>query len=164
MKAFLGEYGKIIITILVGLTLFIFIFSNKSDGFRASLPKPTVTYGTTTSKNTVNEITGRSKPFLTFLSDAKLSVNQTYDLENKDQMKIQAENANGTPLPIEVTSIIDNNNNTVSLSKKKQFQTKSRLLYCLLPCERNLQRCNFGNRKISYFFSKLRRTHYERCN
>lgn len=122
MKAFLGEYGKIIITILIGLTLFIFIFSNKSDGFRASLPKPTVTYGTTTSKNTVNEITGRSKPFLTFLSDAKLSVNQTYDLENKDQMKIQAENANGTPLPIEVTSIIDNNNNTVSLSTKNNFK------------------------------------------
>ena len=122
MRAFLGEYGKIISTILVGLTLFIFIFSNKSDGFTAMMPTPTVTYKTTSSKDTVNDISKRSKPTLTLLDDSKLDISKTYDLENKSQMKLQAENASGTALPVEVISIKDKSGNVVSLSLKNRFK------------------------------------------
>lgn len=121
MRAFLGEHAKVIITILVGLVLLTYLFSNNSDGFTKMMPKPTATYGTTTSKPTVQDIQSRHKPTITFLN-TKLDTTKTYNLENKTQMQIQAENANGLGLSVKVTKILDQNSNSVSLTQVKSFK------------------------------------------
>ena len=104
MKAFLGEYARIVAASIVLLILIGFFFSAE---FLGIFPKPVATKKNDDMETTVDSIAQREEPV--FVQGMKYLVEgTTYNLEDKTQMHITATSADGNALPVKVTKIVFN--------------------------------------------------------
>lgn len=106
MKAFIGEYGRIIIASLVILLLLGFAFGRDDMGFLTLLKeaKPEATTGTEDSSELLLDIASRTPPTLS-VTVKKLQAGKTYNLLDKSMYKIKAANADGEELDVTIKSI-----------------------------------------------------------
>lgn len=99
MRAILGEYGKVIICVIVTGIIFAYCFSLQSNSVAASLPSPEVKVKSEDSLSLVQDVSGRAKPTITVQS-TKLAKNTVYNLLNASV--VTAKNVNGTVLTCKV--------------------------------------------------------------
>ena len=119
MKALFGEYGKIIVTVIVLMVIMGFFFSS---GYTNLIPEPVATTKSEDMTDAVDDIAGRARPVFN-IQTTKLVKGQVYDMENKSVMKISALSADGTELPIDVTSL-KFNDTEVDLSKVNTYEAQ----------------------------------------
>lgn len=102
MRAILGEYGKVIICVIVTGIIFAYCFSLQSNSVAASLPSPEVKVKSEDSLSLVGDVSGRLAPVITVQSK-KLSKNTVCNL--LDAGVVTAQNADGTALTCTVTRL-----------------------------------------------------------
>ena len=106
MRAFLGEYGKVIICAIMTISIFGYCFTLNDGSVAASLPSPTVSVKSDDSFQLVNNVSKRTYPTLTIpKEDCKMKVKQVYDLMDPNEIHVSAQNADGTALPYSVVRV-----------------------------------------------------------
>ena len=106
MRAFLGEYGKVIVCAIVILSIFGYCFTLKSGSVAASLPSPTVTVKSDDSFALVDDVSKRANPTITIPSaDCKIHAKEAYDLMDPDIFNVSALNADGNALAYSVVKV-----------------------------------------------------------
>lgn len=100
MRAFLGEYGRIILCGIAISIIFVYAFSLHRDSVAGSLPEPDVKVKSEDSFALVDDVSKRTAPVFS-VTKHKLQKNTIYDLESI----ISAANADGASLAYTVTKL-----------------------------------------------------------
>lgn len=106
MKALIGEYGRIILLVIVSVGVILFLFGRNQTGFLGMLheAKPIANVGNDDSIQLVDDLSKREVPLLS-IKTPKLSVNKTYNLLDKTFFNIKAFNADGEEMPVSIVSV-----------------------------------------------------------
>lgn len=104
MRKAIGEYGRVIIAVLVAIVLLVFLLSG---GVANLLPEPKATIGVEDSMDIVDDIHARVKPTIS-VSKTTLKKKQVYDLTDKTMFGIVAKDADGQDLPVSVSGLTVN--------------------------------------------------------
>lgn len=122
MKSAIGEYGRIILLVLVLVGIIIFTFGRGEDELLGMLQaaKPTASVGNADSIELVGDISKRKPPSLN-ISTPKLSAGTEYNLLNKSFFRIEALNEDNEELPVSIVSIKKNGEEMINSVLPEKF-------------------------------------------
>ena len=104
MKEILGQYGKIVILMIVIIPIIMFLFQTDS-GFISKMPEPTSKYGNSNSAELAGDISRREPPTVT-IKNLKMKKNQKYQFQSDVFVDYLNQDGNKTNTQLIVKQVI----------------------------------------------------------
>lgn len=121
MKAFLGQYAKVILIALCVTGLVVFLLSAGGGSFRSYIPEPVATAGKEDSGVLVDDIAARKAPVIT-VKKVKLKAGNSYNL--KGASYVSAVDADGDAMTVKIEKIIQPDGSQLSVPANGIIQAK----------------------------------------
>ena len=104
MKQFLGQYGKVIILMLVVLPILTFLLSTGEGSFASKMPEPTSKYQDQDNSVLVSDIAKRQPPTV-IIKDMKMKNGQTYNFSSSSFVDYYNQDGNKNNTTLEVKKV-----------------------------------------------------------
>lgn len=106
MKQLLGQYGKVIILMLVVLPILTFLLSTGEGSFASKMPEPTSKYQDQDNSVLVSDIAKRQPPTVV-IKDMKMKNGQTYNFSSSSFVDYYNQDGNKNNTTLEVKKVIN---------------------------------------------------------
>lgn len=106
MKQFLGQYGKIVILILVGLPILTFLLSTGEGSFASKMPEPTSKYQDQDNSDLVSDIARRQPPTV-LIKEMKMKRGKQYRFDSSEFVDYYNQDGNKTNTTLVIKKVIN---------------------------------------------------------
>lgn len=122
MKSSIGLYGKVIITGIVAMLMIGLLLGPVNKTIFTLFRPPVATTGTADSEALLDDIANREKPTIKIgVRFLRMHIGNTYNLTDKNFLKIQAKNADGQDCNYEVIKIVSPSKKEIDPAQASAF-------------------------------------------